>query len=157
MLASQACTKIALKNPKFKISIFTSFFFKNQYTLKKWLKVCAFNPQYQIFHWKLLKLDFAIFEQKVHPLRILWANVLISFWVPHSYHTAIKSTDIQKMILQPFRSVETDAFLYSSHWNPIRTRWDRAREKKIQIFYLWMCLLTMYFEPLFEGFWIYAI
>ena len=29
--------------------------------LEKWLKVCVFNLQYQIFRWGRLKFDFLIF------------------------------------------------------------------------------------------------
>ena len=36
--------------------------------------------------------------------------------VEHSgYHRGVRSTDIKKLILQPFRPVKIDAFSYSSH------------------------------------------
>ena len=50
------------------------------------------------------------------------------------YRKVINSTDIKKMILQPFRSVKIDTVSYSSHQNPTRTRWDRVREKKSPVF-----------------------
>ena len=44
-------------------------------------------------------------------------------------HRGIKSIDIKKLHLQPFRPVKIDTFSYSSHENPMRTRWDRVGEK----------------------------
>ena len=57
--------------------------------------------------------------------------------VEHSgYHRGVKSIDIKKLILQPFRPVKIDVFSYSSHQNPIRIRWDRLSEKIFQNFLL---------------------
>ena len=72
---------------------------------------------------------FFDFQKKVHTLRILWGNALITFWV-------LKSTDIQKLILQSFRSVKIYTFSYSSHENPMRTRWDRVGKKAFSNFLL---------------------
>ena len=72
------------------------------------------------------------------------------------YRKVINSTDIKKLILQPFRSVKIDTVSYSSHQNPTRTRWDWVREKKVQFFYLWLRFLTQYFKAIYKGFWISA-
>ncbi len=37
------------------------------------------------------------------------------------YHGVVKSMDIQKIVLQPFRTIKIDTFSYSSHSNWIRT------------------------------------
>ena len=52
---------------------------------------------------------------------------------------SVKWIDIKKIILQPFRPIKIDAFSYSSHWNSIRTRWDRVCEKKVSIFFTYVC------------------
>ena len=52
------------------------------------------------------------------------------------YHRGVKSGDIKKIILQPFRGAQTDTFSYSDHSNPMRIGWDRAREKKFRFFVL---------------------
>ena len=72
------------------------------------------------------------------------------------YRKVINSTDIKKLILQPFRSVKIDTVSYSSHQNPTRTRWDWVREKKSPVFYLWLRFLTQYFKAIYKGFWISA-
>ena len=45
----------------------------------------------------------------------------------------------KKMFLQPFRFVKIDTFLYTSHYNPTRTRWDQVRENKIPAFFICGC------------------
>ena len=55
------------------------------------------------------------------------------------YRKVINSTDIKKLILQPFRSVKIDTVSYSSHQNPTRTRWDWVREKKSPFFFICGC------------------
>ena len=52
------------------------------------------------------------------------------------YHRGVKSADIKKLILQPFRSIKIDTFSYSSHENPMRTRWDRVGKKAFSNFLL---------------------
>ena len=68
---AEACAKMVQKFQNSNFHFLVQFFFKNQYRLEKWLKVCVFNLQYQIFRWRHPKLDFVTFKQKVHPLRIL--------------------------------------------------------------------------------------
>ena len=73
--------------------------------------------------------------------------------VEHSgYQRSVKSTDLKKLILQPFRSVNIDAFSYSSHSNPMGTRCDRVCEKNFPIFHLWVAFLTEYFTCTVDGF-----
>ena len=50
------------------------------------------------------------------------------------YRKVMTSTDIKKIILQPFRPVKIDTVSYSSHQNSTRTRWGRVREKKSPVF-----------------------
>ena len=56
--------------------------------------------------------------------------------VEHSrYHRCVGSTDMRKIILQPFRPIKIDVFSYSCHQNPIRTHWDRVSEKNVYNFF----------------------
>ena len=69
--------------------------------------------------------------------------------VEHSgYHRGTRSINIEKIILQPFRSVKIDAFSYSSHQNWMRTRGDRICKKNSPNFSLVggfpYCVLYMY-------------
>ena len=109
-------------------------FLRNRYWLKKCPKVWTFNLQRRFFHQTHLELIFSIFfffSKKCIPYQF-YEELHFEY---SGYHRVVKLVDIKKLILVPFRSVKIDYFSYSTHENPMRTRWDRVCEKKNSHFF----------------------
>ena len=87
------------------------FFEKNNMVLKSGPRYDFLIPNIGFFIGGMYGLIFSIFWKKCIPVRFCG-----NLHVEHSgYHRRVKSADIKKIILQPFRAALIDAFSYSSH------------------------------------------